>query len=41
MNTSIEESADPTSVGIVLAVVVVIAIATVGALVLRKRKNGA
>jgi hypothetical protein len=41
MNTSIEEGIDPTSVVIVLAAIVVIAVVTVGALVLRKRKSTA
>jgi hypothetical protein len=39
MNTSGEEGIDATSVGIVLAVIVVIAIVTVAALVLRKRSK--
>jgi peptidoglycan hydrolase CwlO-like protein len=39
MNTSAQEGIDTTSVGIVLAVIVVIAVVTVGALVLRKRKS--
>ena len=41
MNTSIEEGIDPTSVGIVLAVIVAIAAVTIGALMLRKRKSAA
>ena len=41
MNTNTEQGIDPTSVGIVLAVVVAIAAVTIGALVLRKRKSAA
>ena len=39
MNTAAQEGIDATSVGIVLAVIAVIAAVTVGALVLRKRKT--
>jgi len=41
MNTKVEEGIDPTSVGIVLAAIAIIAVVTVGAFVLRRRKKGA
>jgi hypothetical protein len=41
MSTSGQQGIDPTSVGIVLAMVIVIAIFTVAALVLRKRGKSA